>query len=102
MLFQDEISKIITRRTFLRRSTTGVGALALASLLNDRLFVNAADSTAPASDPLATFGALKKLHHAPKAKRVIYLFQSGAPSHIDLFDPKPKLNDLTGTELPKT
>lgn len=98
MLFQDEISKIITRRTFLRRSTTGLGALGLASLLNERLF--AAD--AEKADPLSTFGALKKLHHAPKAKRVIYLFQSGAPSHIDLFDPKPKLKDLTGTELPKT
>ena len=37
---------------------------------------------------------------APKAKRVIYLFMSGAPSHIDLFDPKPKLKELTNTELP--
>jgi hypothetical protein len=36
-------------------------------------------------------GALPGLHFAPKAKRVIYLFQSGAPSHLDLFDPKPKL-----------
>ena len=45
-------------------------------------------------------GVLDKLHVAPKAKRVIYLFQSGAPSHIDLFDPKPKLAELTGTELP--
>lgn len=92
---------LLARRTFLRQSTTGLGALALASLLNNRLF--AADSaTSAAPDPLATLGALKKLHHAPKAKRVIYLFQSGAPSHIDLFDPKPKLKDLTGTELPKT
>jgi hypothetical protein len=96
MFFQSEIDKIITRRTFLRRSTTGLGALALGSLLNERLF--AADS----DDSLKTFGALKQLHHKPKAKRVIYLFQSGAPSHIDLFDPKPKLKDLTGTELPKT
>src|SRR5438874_12953870 len=96
MLFQDEISKIITRRTFLRRSTTGLGALALSSLLNERLF--AADS----DDSLQTFGALNKLHFAPRAKRVIYLFQSGAPSHIDLFDPKPKLKELAGKELPKS
>jgi hypothetical protein len=98
MLFQDEISKIVTRRTFLRRSTTGLGALALGSLLSERLFAADAEN----SDALKTFGALKQLHHKPKAKRVIYLFQSGAPSHIDLFDPKPKLKDLTGTELPKT
>lgn len=96
MLFQSEIEKIITRRTFLRRSTTGLGALSLASLLNERLF--AADN----NGALGTFGALKNLHHAPKAKRIIYLFQSGAPSHIDLFDPKPKLKDLTGSELPKS
>jgi hypothetical protein len=96
MLFQDEISKIITRRTFLRRSTTGLGALSLASLLNERLFASDTD------DALKTLGALKQLHHKPKAKRVIYLFQSGAPSHIDLFDPKPKLKELTGTELPKS
>src|SRR5687767_1143158 len=96
MLFQSEIEKIITRRTFLRRSTTGLGALSLASLLNERLF--AADN----DDALKTFGALTKLHHAPKAKRIIYLFQSGAPSHIDLFDPKPKLKELTGSELPKS
>lgn len=97
MLFKSEIQKQLTRRTFLRRSSTGMGALALASLLNERLF--AADA---AQDPLATLGALKHLHHAPKAKRVIYLFQSGAPSHIDLFDPKPNLKDITGTELPKS
>src|SRR5262249_34899151 len=45
-------------------------------------------------------GALPSLHFAAKAKRVIYLFQSGAPSHIDLFDPKPKLTQMTGEELP--
>ncbi len=96
MIFQTEIEKTVTRRTFLKRSSTGLGALALGSLLNEGAFAAGND------DALATFGALKKLHHAPKAKRVIYLFQSGAPSHIDLFDPKPKLKDLTGTELPKT
>jgi hypothetical protein len=45
-------------------------------------------------------GALPGLHFAPKAKRVIYLFQSGAPSHLDLFDHKPKLAEMTGKELP--
>ena len=90
--FQDERAKIMNRRTFLARSTTGLGALALGSLLNERLFAG------PAQPSL--HGALKSLDFAPKAKRVIYLFMSGAPSHIDLFDYKAKLKDLTNTELP--
>jgi hypothetical protein len=90
--FQDERAKIMNRRTFLARSTTGLGALALGSLLNERLF---AGPTQP-----SLHGALKSLDFAPKAKRVIYLFMSGAPSHIDLFDYKAKLKDLTNTELP--
>ncbi len=48
----------------------------------------------------AETGMLKALHHAPKAKRVIYLFQSGAPSQMDLFDPKPALKDRRGEDLP--
>jgi hypothetical protein len=47
-------------------------------------------------------GALTRLHHAPKAKRVIYLFQSGAPSQMDLFDPKPQLKDRRGQDLPES
>jgi hypothetical protein len=92
MLFQSEIEKCLSRRAFLRRSTTGLGALALGSLLNPGIFA--------AQNDLKSRGALKVLHHAPSAKRVIYLFQSGAPSHIDLFDPKPKLTRMTGEELP--
>ena len=49
---------------------------------------------------LLSRGALPKLHFAPKAKRVIYLLQSGAPSHIDLFDYKPKLQEHRGQDLP--
>ena len=71
-----------TRRHFLGRSATGVAALA--SLLQR-------DSGAAASG---------QTHFAPKAKRVIVLFQSGAPSQMDLFDYKPKLADLRGQELP--
>ncbi len=48
----------------------------------------------------AMTGVLSALHHAPKAKRVIFLFQSGAPSQLDLFDHKPLLNEKHGTELP--
>ncbi len=73
-----------TRRHFLGTSALGMGALALRHLSPE------------ASAAEKTVGT----HFPAKAKRVIYLFQSGAPSHIDLFDPKPKLAELTGTELP--
>ena len=86
----DEIQRQITRRAFLQKSTTGLGALALTSLFSRDLF--AAGSVVP--------GALGPLHFPPKAKRIIYLFMSGAPSHLDLFDPKPKLTEMTGKDLP--
>ena len=94
MFAESEFAKIHNRRTFLTRSTTGIGMAALASLLGKDL------SAAAAAPGLAVPGMLKTLHRAPKAKRVIYLFQSGAPSHMDLFDPKPHLRKVSGTELP--
>jgi len=95
MFAESEFAKIHNRRTFLTRSTTGIGMAALASLLGKDL--SAAAAAAPG---LAVPGMLKTLHWAPKAKRVIYLFQSGAPSHMDLYDPKPHLRKVSGTELP--
>jgi Protein of unknown function (DUF1501) len=83
-----------TRRQFFGRTATGIGAAALASLL--------ADDLKAAGDPLKSNGVLPKLHFAPKAKRVIYLFMSGGPSHIDTFDYKPKLKDYFGQDLPAT
>jgi len=93
MNLDSEIQRILTRRTFLARSTTGLGAIAFGSILRAQQAEAAQGSTKP-------LGALKVLHFAPKAKRVIYLFQSGAPSHLDLFDGKQKLRDMTGEELP--
>ena len=81
-----------TRRQFFGRSAIGIGAAALASLL--------ADDLGAADDPLKTSGVLPKLHFAPKAKRVIFLFMSGGPSHIDTFDYKPKLKEYFGQDLP--
>ena len=92
MMFQSEIERALTRRAFLTQSTTGLGAIALGTLLRRN-----SGAETPATPAL---GALPGLHFAPKAKRVIYLFQSGAPSHLDLFDPKPKLTEMTGVELP--
>src|SRR5438477_1146560 len=96
MNLQNDLEKILTRRAFLPRSTHGHGAIALGALLRRDLF-GARTSVSPSLNPK---GALPSLQLAPKAKRVIYLFQSGAPSHIDLFDPKPKLTQMTGEELP--
>src|SRR5258705_3221851 len=86
-----DVERILSRRTFLRKSTTGLGAIALGTLLSEQ-FASGAE--------YKTRGALKMLHFAPKAKRIIYLFQSGAPSHLDLFDGKTKLKEMTGEELP--
>src|SRR6266480_3782859 len=83
-----------TRRHFFGRSAAGIGTAALASLLNERLFAAEKDGA------LKTPGVLPALHFAPKAKHIIYLFMSGGPSHIDLFDYKPRLKDLNGAELP--
>ena len=89
-----ERRKLLTRRHFFRRTTLGLGTAALASVLDGRLWAAAADPS------LRTLGALPQLHFAPKAKRVIFLFMSGGPSHIDLFDYKPALRNHHGQELP--
>ena len=94
MNWMDDLNTLASRRAFLARSSTGLGALALGSLLNGKLFAR------PAQTAVKTAGVINPLHFAPKAKRVIYLFMSGAPSHMDLFDHKPKLKELTNTELP--
>ncbi len=87
---ETELKLHLTRRQFFARNATGIGGMALASLFSPELFGAAA-------------GALPGLpHFAPKAKRVIYLHQSGAPSQIDLFDYKPKLKKMQGSELPDT
>ena len=78
----------LTRREMLLRGGAGFGALALASLLGDK--------GAQARDPQRPY----QPHHRTKAKSVIFLFMEGGPSHIDLFDPKPKLNELAGQPLP--
>jgi hypothetical protein len=94
MNFQHKHHWHLTRRQFFGRTSVGIGTAALASLLNPELF------GAPDSKPARVPGILTDPHFAPQAKRVIYLFMSGGPSHIDLFDYKPKLKELHGTELP--
>src|SRR5215213_4960480 len=95
-----ERQALLTRRQFFGRARAGIGTAALASLLNPRLFADAPRASAQAVKHAVMRGTLNALHYAPKAKRVIYLFMSGGPSHIDLFDYKPKLAELNGKELP--
>jgi len=82
----------ISRRQMLCRAANGFGMVGLAGLLAENFSLSAAPST----DPLA----LKPPHFAPKAKRVIFLFMSGGPSHVDTFDPKPRLMADNGKPLP--
>ncbi|MFT7640910.1 MAG: hypothetical protein ACI9G1_002654 [Pirellulaceae bacterium] len=88
-----EIIKAASRRLFLQQSALGLGSLAMSSLLQS-------DGIAGAADPQPTGGTLDRFHVTPRAKRVIFLFMAGGPSHVDLFDPKPKLNELDGKEIP--
>jgi hypothetical protein len=81
----DELKLALTRRHFFGLTSTGLGTAALATLLGE-----------PAS--ARTLNGLP--HFPPTAKHVIYLHQSGGPSQMDLFDPKPGLKKLQGTELP--
>lgn len=83
----------MTRRYFFGRSAAGLGGAALASLLDPSLL-------SAAGTPKQTFGTLPALHHAPKAKRVIWLFMADAPSQLDLFDYKPTLKEFFDEELP--
>ena len=80
----------LTRRTFLQRAAGGIGLAALGSLLNENALAGPA-------------GGLPGFPNFPaKAKRIIYLFQSGAPSQMDLFDPKPQLSTRRGENLPES
>lgn len=85
---QEEIHDQMSRRNFLTSASLGLGATALASLLP--------------TDARAGEGIIGKPHFAPKAKRVIYLLQSGAPSQLELFDYKPMLEKMFGQDLPES
>jgi hypothetical protein len=84
---------VASRREFFTRAGSGLAGIALASLLRG-------DSAIAATLPDAL--APRKPHHPPKAKSIIWLSIEGGPSHIDLFDPKPKLLDLAGQPMPSS
>ena len=85
----EDYLRIRTRRDFFRQITGGIGIAALSNLL-------AQETASSKDDPLAA----RAPHFAPKAKNVIFLFQEGAPSQIDLYDPKPALVKWNGEPLP--
>lgn len=88
-------NKPVSRRAFLSQAGGGFGALALAAMLNREA---RGATSATQSSPLAP----KLTHFEPRAKRVIYLFMHGGPSHVDLFDPKPELIKHAGQPLPES
>src|SRR5258708_5585206 len=100
MSMQKEWMDSLTRRHFFGRGALGLGTAALASLREPSLLEPSAQA---AELPAAKTGGLPGLpHFAPKAKRVVFLHQSGGPAEMDLFDYKPTLDKLAGTELPGT
>src|SRR5438876_5853918 len=87
-LYRNRDPRFVTRRWFLRDCAVGLGTLALAELLGGK--------AGASTDPLAP----KKPHHEAKAKRVVYLFMAGGPSHLEMFDNKPQLAKYDGTLPP--
>jgi hypothetical protein len=90
----EHINFAMNRRDFFGRFALGLGGAALCSLLTREA------SAEPAGVESPFKGVLPAPHHTPKAKRIIYLFMSGGPSQIDLFDHKPLLNEMNGKDLP--
>ena len=88
----------LARRIFLRGGCAGIGMAALASLLS----ADESARTTPSATPRTPPGLTGLPHHAPQAKRVIFLCQSGAPSQMDLFDHKPALEERHGEEIPES
>ncbi|WP_149303292.1 DUF1501 domain-containing protein [Pareuzebyella sediminis] len=101
-----DIERKLDRRNFLTKSSLGIGAMALGSLLNADKAWGAISGKGPARlgqgavQASYTQNALGLPHFEPKAKRIIYLFQSGGPSQLDMWDYKPKLKDMFGKDLP--
>src|ERR1051325_6688055 len=91
-----QLERIVqSRRQFLATTASGLGGLALTSMLMQEGLIAHADEVL---NPLAP----KAPHFAPKAKACIFLFQAGAPSQLDMWDPKPKLNEMDGQPLPES
>lgn len=96
---RDDLERQLTRRYFFDECRLGVGKLALAGLLGSE-YTFAAPPSASARQATVNPLAARAPHYAPKAKRIIYLFMAGGPSHLDLFDAKPTLKEYDGQQVP--
>src|SRR5579875_4234011 len=101
-LYRGQDPKLVTRRWFFRQCGVGLGAIALGELLRQAGFAG------PSSSPSQLGGeerggplAVKQPHYKARARRVVFLFMAGAPSHLELFDYKPQLAKYDGTLPPK-
>jgi hypothetical protein len=92
----------LNRRAFLSKSALGIGGAALTTLLGCGLGTGGTNPSEQIASKINGILSEGKLHFAPKAKRVIYLFQSGGPSQFELFENKPLLNKLRGQDLPES
>jgi hypothetical protein len=91
-----------TRRAFLNSASTSLGSLALASLLNPRCLLGATAASGGPPQLDRWPGVVNPTHLAPRAKRVIYLYMAGGPSHLETFDYKPKLAEMSGKPMPES
>ncbi len=89
----NQFSMPSTRRAMLRNSACGIGSVALAAMLAKEMQASPTEIEGPLSP--------KQPHFKPRAKRIVFLFMWGGPSHVDTFDPKPKLNEYDGKSLPE-
>jgi len=92
----NDLVQDINRRAFLGRGAAGLGLVALNSLINPRLLAAAQAASAQSK------GVVNPLDFPPKAKRVIFLYQAGGPSHLETFDFKPKLAEMDGKAMPES
>src|SRR5690348_14682478 len=94
----DDLKYRTTRRTLLGRASRGIGSLALATLLNPRLL--------PAAERKLELdrwtGVIHPPHYPPRAKRIIYLYMAGGPSHLETLDHKPVLAKMHGKPMPES
>src|SRR3954466_6063116 len=93
-LYRNQHPVAVSRRWFLKQCGVGLGGIALHNLLGD--YAKAATASPALKNPLAP----KQPHFPAKAKKFIYLFMAGAPSHLELFDYKPQLAKFNGTLPP--
>src|SRR5438045_1648479 len=87
-------TQLLTRRALLGKAAGGIGAVALSALLNPGALAS--------PDLRESHGVLKHLDFAPTAKRIIYLYMAGGPSHLETYDYKPKLGELNGQPMPES